>query len=136
MIDLSDNGRDVDVRPDTITFTAVINARAKSQDGGALGAERVLRTMDEAGHMQLKPDNVTYRSVIDAWANSGEGDAGVRAEQILRRMINLSDSERDVDARPNNITLFSAVVNAWAKSKGGRAHRSKLSATGTNATGK
>ena len=61
----------------------MINAWSKSKVGGAQGAERVLRTMeqqDDAGRKHLKPNNVTYNSVIVAWAKSGEGKARLRAE--------------------------------------------------------
>ena len=74
----------------------------------------------EAGHTQWKPNNKAYSSVIDAWAKSSADDARERAEQIFRRMIDLSDNGQDVDARPNNST-FNAVINAWAKSKDGGA---------------
>ena len=45
----------------------------------------------------MKPDVLTFTSVIDAWAKSDDDDAGVHAEQILLRMIDLSDNGRDVD---------------------------------------
>lgn len=59
-----------------------------------------------------------YNAVINALAKSGEPGAAARAERVLQNMVNNRNDNDDV--RPTTIN-FNAVLDAWAKSGGGRA---------------
>ncbi len=64
-------GGNPDVKPDTITFNAVLDAWARSGDRMApRRAEQILDHMDElyrAGNKGVKPDTYTYNTLINAW---------------------------------------------------------------------
>ena len=72
----------VDVKPNTICFSTVISAWARSRDpGAAKRAEAILERMQElyeAGNVDVKPNTICFNSVISAWANSGD-PAGSKA---------------------------------------------------------
>jgi hypothetical protein len=61
-----------DVKPDTISFSTVLNAWANSRDpGAALRAEAILDRMqeiNESGFTRVKPNKISFSSVINAWA--------------------------------------------------------------------
>jgi hypothetical protein len=69
-----------DVNPDTISFSSVKNAWAKSGDPSAgVRAEEILDQMLElykAGDSNVKPGTVSFTCVINAWANSCDPSAG------------------------------------------------------------
>mmetsp|Transcript_9875 Transcript_9875/g.14278 ORF Transcript_9875/g.14278 Transcript_9875/m.14278 type:complete len:112 (+) Transcript_9875:275-610(+) len=67
-----------------------------------------------SGEGDVKPNTISFTSVIDAWANSGDKRGPSRAEQIMRKMDELSKLG-DQDLRPNTKT-FNAVINAYVKS--------------------
>jgi hypothetical protein len=121
-------------QPNSITYTTVINALAKSGGGAdaARKAEQLLDRMyqlyENGTNISLKPTIVTYAAVIDCWAKSGlEEMAAERADAILENLIHLyqSDPKKHADLRPNT-SVFNTVINAWAKcSRNGafRAHK-------------
>ena len=128
------------IRPDIISYNAVINAWAKSRErNAARRAEAILRHMDrihEDGSSDVAPDVTSYTSVINAWARSGDPDSADRAMSILRRMEEISSSGgaggeegegegmggrgTNPGARPNVLT-YNAVCDCLAKSAGGGA---------------
>lgn len=115
---------DVDLKPNSFTYNAVINALAKSQESGAAAkAERVLQNMvnrlqhknqDDFCKDDVKPTTINFNTVLDAWAKSGEKRAPERAEEILEWMYTLSQSGK-FDVKPDTIT-FNAIIDAWARS--------------------
>lgn len=104
----------MDVKPDTYTYNTLINALAKSGDGGAAArAEEILAIMEQrfqAGDKSFKPNTRSHTSVIDAWAKSGEAGAARRAEHILNNLKTLFETTGDADIKPNVYTA-NAVMN-------------------------
>jgi Asp-tRNA(Asn)/Glu-tRNA(Gln) amidotransferase C subunit len=107
-----------DVRPDTITFNAVLDAWARSGDRmAAHRAEQILDHMDElyrAGNHGVKPDTYTYNTLINAHAKSSEKGSAARAEHVLQ-VMKQRYLDGDNDFKPNTRT-HTSVIDAWAKS--------------------
>ena len=97
-----------------IAYNTLINALAKSSDGGSASrAEEILKIMEEKysnGDSSYKPNTRSHTSVIDAWAKSGEAGAARRAEMILNNLRNLYEATGDPDIKPNVYTA-NAVMN-------------------------
>jgi len=110
--------------PNSITYTTVIKAWAKSGDGerAAIEAEKLLRKMHELQnsgkeYVHLKPDIVTYNTVINCWAQLHEPDAAARAEEILSDMIEIYRSNPIANAHLKpDVHIFNSAISAWAKS--------------------
>lgn len=106
------------VRPDTITFNAVLDAWARSGDRmAAHRAEQILDHMDElyrAGNQGVKPDTYTYNTLINAHAKSSEKGSAARAEHVLQ-VMKQRYLDGDGDFKPNTRT-HTSVIDAWAKS--------------------
>jgi chorismate mutase len=82
MQELFESGN-LDVKPDTICFSSVINAWARSRHRAApQRAEAILNRMQElfeSGNHDVKPNTICFNSVINAWAKSGSsGPTGGR----------------------------------------------------------
>ena len=87
---------DLDLKPNTLTYNAIINSLAKSgEPGAARKAERVLQNMVNrykagGGTNDVKPTTIHFNAMLDAFAKSGGGrDAAERAESILEWMDEL-----------------------------------------------
>lgn len=108
-----------DMCPNTVAYTAVINALAKSgKSGAAVQGYDILMEMEKAyasGNDDLKPDLICYSSVIDAFAKSGEECAGEKALELLDRMMNLAE-EGHHDLAPNS-QVYCSVISALGKSR-------------------
>mmetsp|Transcript_6109 Transcript_6109/g.8965 ORF Transcript_6109/g.8965 Transcript_6109/m.8965 type:complete len:1110 (-) Transcript_6109:132-3461(-) len=123
------------VRPNTLTFSAVMNALAQSrEEGSAERAEVLLRMMEKSyanGARLMKPNVVCYSAIINAWAKSGKPGAAVRAERILNRMLEMYKATGDPDFYPNVIS-FNSAINCWsseAESEPTAARRAELLVT-------
>lgn len=121
-------GGNPDVRVDTISFNAVLDAWARSGDRVApRRAQQILSHMDElylAGNKGVKPDRYTYNTLINVWAKSSERGSADRAEQVLQ-VMEKRFREGDQDFKPNTRT-YTSVIDAWAKSgEPGAARRSE-----------
>lgn len=117
-----------DVKVDTISFNAVLDAWARSGDRVApRRAEQILAHMDElcrAGNKGVKPDRYTYNTLINVWAKSGERGSASRAEIVLSGMEKRF-RDGDQDFKPNTRT-YTSVIDAWAKSgESGAARRAE-----------
>ena len=95
------------IKPDTISYTATINAWAKSGAWDApQRAERILERMEEyvenqtVGYEHIRPNVITYSAVINAWAkcsgggknskhSAGDNSAPYQAEKILAKLESL-----------------------------------------------
>lgn len=110
---------DVDFCPNTVAYTAVINALARSgREGAADQAYDILLQLDKQfmeGNEELKPDFICYSAVIDALAKSEDEDAGNRALDLLNHMVTLVEMGCD-DMRPNS-QVYLSVISALGKSK-------------------
>ena len=113
------------IRPNTVTYSTVIDALSKSNvRGAAIKAQKLLDYMEHSENVDVKPNTVTYTSVIDAWAKNTSShhrnNAAQNAERILLHMEKLYACTGDVRVKPNSLT-YSSVINAWSKSNDSRA---------------
>ena len=111
-------GGNPDVKVDTISFNAVLDAWARSGDRVApRRAEQILDHMDElyrSGNKGVKPDRYTYNTLINVWAKCGERGSAARAEHVLS-VMEKRFRDGDHDFKPNTRT-YTSVIDAWAKS--------------------
>ena len=103
---------------DTITFNAVIDAWARSEDKRAPErAQQILFHMDKlnsSGHENIKPDSYTYNTVLNSLAKGGGRSSGSTAENLLNIMERKYQGG-DMGAKPN-VRTYTTVIDAWAKS--------------------
>jgi PPR repeat family/PPR repeat len=121
-------GGNQDVKVDTISFNAVLDAWARSGDRVApRRAEQILEHMDglyRSGNKGVKPDRYTYNTLINVWAKSGERGSAFRAESVLMAMEK-RHRDGDQDFKPNTRT-YTSVIDALAKSgESGAARRAE-----------
>ena len=89
-----------DVVPDVVTYTAVMDAHAKSKNPKR-AEELLLQLLDEMGDSdQLGFSSITCDTLLNAYAQQGTREAAERAETILFRLEQLQQQ----DIRP---TAFS-----------------------------
>jgi hypothetical protein len=93
---LYEEGGNNDVRPDIITYNAVLHAIAKErtdkkdEDTGAR-AEMLLQRLEQGEEGDgLLPDIVSYNTVLSAHMNSFAPDAATKMQNILDRMISFN----------------------------------------------
>ena len=73
----------------------------------------------DAGNRKVIPTTKMYTMACDAYAKSNGGrKAAERAEEILGHMHNLYQRTKQENLRPTT-GIFNAVINAWARSRGG-----------------
>eukprot|EP00816_Leptocylindrus_hargravesii_P011642 CAMPEP_0196813218 /NCGR_PEP_ID=MMETSP1362-20130617/34767_1 /TAXON_ID=163516 /ORGANISM="Leptocylindrus danicus, Strain CCMP1856" /LENGTH=582 /DNA_ID=CAMNT_0042189305 /DNA_START=105 /DNA_END=1853 /DNA_ORIENTATION=- len=107
-----------DLRPDTRSYTKVINAWSRSRQY-ADAPERalaILQRMDylyAQGNTYVKPNAYSFTAVIDTFANAG---MPTQAEEWFEEMEARYEQYGDEDVKPN-VRSFNAVINAWAKSQ-------------------
>ena len=114
-----------DVAPDKYTWTAVLNAWARSGDFHAANyVERIFGEMRDAG---IEPETISYNALLQSHATSASGSAE-RAEALLNSMIRRSSSSRNDEGKgeqdypnsaeypkPNNLSFYH-VIDAWTRS--------------------
>jgi pentatricopeptide repeat protein len=112
---ITESSKNPELRPTSVTFSAVINAFARSgSDDAAERAEKLLelaQTMHNDGWIGAEPNAVMYTSVIKAWAKAGNPD---RAELLLKRMYEDYTLNGNTNVKPN-IWSFNTVLAAWSK---------------------
>ncbi len=115
MHDLHKNG-DPDIKPNVVTYGAVIDAHAKSGERGAAArADALLAEMiqqhqaDPVMYADLRPNTYVFNTVINCWAKSKEQDAASKAEEILVAMGQLYSSGM-VNLKPDAFT-YTAVID-------------------------
>ena len=125
MLDLYNETKSPDIKPDVISFSTVIAACANAatvSESFAQNAEDILDQMIEMYHASLAenggdgewltimPTHICYSSVINAWSNSGASNAVDRATRIFEEMqgkdVGVSDA--------NNIESTTALIGAYA----------------------
>ena len=100
------------VKPDTITFSAVMDGWVKNAHTFPQASERVLELFDTMkywhakGYTDMGPNSRTYTSVMSALAKSRTWDACLQAKQLLAEVP---------DGGPT-VIHYNAVLNAFAKS--------------------
>jgi hypothetical protein len=105
------------VRPNVITYNAVLKAWSRSQDNRAPAkAEAIVRTMEsmyKAGNNDAKFDRTTFNTLIHTLSNGGKVETAQRAEDILQRTEILADRGH-LEWAPNLYT-YNSCIEAWAK---------------------
>ncbi|KAL9188006.1 hypothetical protein ACHAXT_006384 [Thalassiosira profunda] len=119
---------DGELRPNTFTYTYVIDAYARSPSSKAPhAAQRLVDQMEflrAHGDPDVKPTTRAWNSVISAWAQwKGEemawghvGSGADRAEACLGMMEELADTTGNEDVRPNSYN-YNSVISALAHSQ-------------------
>jgi len=139
-------GLELDILPNVVSFTAVINAwsRSQRQDAAERG-EAVLQWMvklsilsgilqgnftripdsehdfpvdnDLADALLLKPNNIAFNAAITAWIRSSAQDSHSHAERLMNQLSDLYvASGNDPELKPTART-FNLVINAIARSR-------------------
>ena len=118
----SEHGNSGVCRPDTRSFTSVIDAYAQTNEwDGVRQSEMILnRLLDQYmnGMEHLEPNVATWTIVISAWARlskKNHKDAAENAEKLLKRMENLYSTGR-ISFAPDVIS-YVTCMNALAFSK-------------------
>jgi hypothetical protein len=95
------------VRPDDVTFSAVLDIYAKSFSWTAPGASNMdaVRRCEEIFAMMrdqlgVEPTVYNYSALQNVYARSGIPDAAMRAERVLDRMMELYEQNDNVLAKP------------------------------------
>lgn len=115
-----DSDRRKDVKPDTVTYNAVLKVWGKCghPDSGersiVLLGDMIQRYKD--GDSNVTPDDVTYNSVINNIANSKSEDSPQRAMQLLEEMESSYESGL-IKSKPDIIS-YNSVLKAFAKQGG------------------
>ena len=124
MLNLYNETKNPDIKPDVISFSTVIAACANAASASpsfAQNAEDILHEMSEMYNSSLienggdgewlgiMPTNICYSSVINAWSNSGVVDAVDRASHIFEEMQGNGVGATDV-----NIEGTTALIGAYA----------------------
>ena len=128
-----DGTYDEDVAPTSITCDAVLNAWARRGTiEGAERAEQILERMEyirtKGKRAKIQPTSYSFATVISAWAKAakiGETQSGVRAQHILKRMMEFRkeildqegpDSEYAKLLKPDSV-VYNSVLDAWARTR-------------------
>ncbi len=104
---------ELELKPDTFIYTALINCYWKSQRRNAgIEAEKVLKQIEEnydQGDIGCKPDIFAYTSTINAYGRSLSEDKAKRVWEIYKRMKERY-SNGDVSLKPNKIIVSRDVI--------------------------
>ncbi|KAL3792595.1 hypothetical protein HJC23_005565 [Cyclotella cryptica] len=110
MIDGSNN-----LRPNTLTYTFVIDAYSRSKSAQSpFHAQRLVEKMEELraqGDAHVRPTARAWNSVIQAWSRQ----SAAAADACLDIMETLADTTGNEEVRPNSYNC-NTVISAWAKS--------------------
>ncbi len=121
MKEFYESGRNIEARPDLVTYNSVLNAMAKEANSNDSKqnrndndnherAERLLRRMEEGKEGDhIVPDLISYNTVLSAYMNSNSGTAATEAQNLLQRMV-----EHDIEP---DLLSYTMCINALAKSK-------------------
>lgn len=122
MEELYQTGSNRAARPNTYTYTAVIEAHAHSGARGsakraAEWCERMIDAYEPSPHNENKESSVrptarAFNAAISAYAKSGEEGAAARAERLFDRMEELYETGVE-EAKPNAFN-FNSLITAWA----------------------
>jgi hypothetical protein len=108
--------------PNRTCMNALLDGWARSgRDDAGVKAETVLEWMEQLHNgpdaLDTKPDEISYSICANAWAHSKpDRNSAIRAEAILRRMIDLHElGSGGIGPVPE--PAFTSVMNAWGRSK-------------------
>lgn len=112
------------VQPDYVSYTSVLNALSKSRsreekESAASKAVAIIKRMEELyqdEQYHAKPSLITYSTAINAIGNSLDPNAPELAENMLRHLYRLHESQQMGGTKPTTAT-FNAVIIAMARSR-------------------
>ena len=120
MEDLYQNENRVEMKPDIVSYGAVIDCIAKSnRRDAAEQCEALLRRLQEkvdAGDLAMRPNATIYSIIVNAWSRSPQPNAPDRAEALVQEMKDTAKRTGDSDMKPTRHT-YTALLTAWARSK-------------------
>ena len=103
--------------PNLNCFNGLLHAYAMAGAKNAgFKAEQTLTWMEEiceSMDLDIRPNDTTYNICINAWARSKHPDAPIRAENLLRQLVDLGESGRQIEPSEE---AFTTVMNAWVNS--------------------
>jgi len=108
-----DNPEDVSMRPNAITYTAVMTAWVRSNHPDApIQAQALLQEMrsryNREGDEEIRPGTISYNMVMAAWSRSSDARAHQRVLEILQEMKHrYQNGDRVV--RPDEISYSIAI---------------------------
>lgn len=112
------SGRNVAAKPNTSTYTAVVEAHANSGvPGGPARSAEICEEMIqkwEEGDPDIRPTSRCFNAAINAYAKSGEEDAAQLAEGIFEQMMEVYEAGNE-ECKPNTYN-YNAVICAFANS--------------------
>lgn len=112
------SGENDSVKPNTFTYTAVIEAYANSgAPNAAQKAEEICNRMVQKyqeGDPNVTPSARSFNAVIHAYAKSREEGAAQQAELVFDRMMELFEESGMDEIKPNAVN-FNSLIGAWAK---------------------
>jgi len=116
--DISTISHSTDLKPDATSMNTVLNVL--SINDGAVRTEQKLWEFYDA-HIQdpqrnPSPDTIAFSTTINAWSKSSDPNALDRADALLRKLVELNDSENNIMHKPDIVT-YTNVMQCWIKSK-------------------
>ena len=115
---LHESGVNPSAKPNTFTYTAVIEAYANAGvEGSAQKTEDILERMIhnyQQGNPDVRPNARCFNAAINAYAKSGYPGSSERAEYLFRRMDGLYMSGLE-EAKPNTFN-YNSLITALANS--------------------
>ncbi len=118
MESLYKSGENDSVKPNTFTYTAVIEAYANSgAPNAAQKAEEICNRMVQKyqeGDPNVTPSARSFNAVIHAYAKSRDEGAAEQAELVFDRMMELYEESGLEEIKPNAVN-FNSLIGAWAK---------------------
>lgn len=119
MMHLYQSGINPAAKPNTYTYTAVVEAHANSGvSGSAQSAEAICDYMcQQYMHNEQDPDVAPtariFNAAINAYAKSDDADAAQRADDLFRRMEGIYWTTGLAEIKPNAYN-YNSLISAWA----------------------
>ena len=113
---------DTGIRPNVVSFTAAVNAWARStQPHAAQRAEKILTRAIElwrsGDYPDARPNSFTFNACITAWSRSREKNAADNCVRLLEDMNQIYDeADRPDDLQPD-ARCYNLAINAVARSR-------------------
>ena len=115
MIKKSKQDNNKNIRPDAVTYSAVMSAFARRGDiDSAKKVFTIMKNDFNSGNINAKPSIRTYSVLIYAWSKSDKPNAPEEADLLLREILDLY-STQELEEGPDAITYI-AVIDCWSKS--------------------
>ncbi len=98
-----------DLIPDAVSYTSIISALSKQNDGESAELLEDLISMIQEDESSMAVDSGLYNAIIYARVQSGENDAAEKAESLLLSMLDKGAESivRPVSENGSNFDMFS-----------------------------